>query len=707
MDNITRAILMSKLKQNHGFDPLGVGYDYETAMLRGMAPDETGHWSSREPNSGQILKGMSHETINKTIQGENDAGYKIYQGKDGKYYSFSDEELLQRLNQNQNPDMPIAGRPMSAITGLPVPTDEQNIDKSMEFVAKAKMIGKYLADNATGASTVYEEVPKEYYDTPSIFAEPRQEPLMAEIPDIRKISASKWKTGDKITFDFIHNTEKAPQMGGRFGQDLEPSGKYIQKKYSVSDISKMPNMEEGKVTFENPLVLDWGGGYGESSNWKKVLSDKYDGKTGIELSRAIKKDGYDGVITWDKKHNEPSEIVDLRGINKSEANAVKDLAGMKRYEALGLDSPVTARDKMTATEELATLKQTSKTKFSINETTGNLDPSTEIFPIATMAKNERANWFKSILKTPEAKEYMRGLEMNRNKSAIHPNSKTGISMDFSTDCPERLAPCPYCYVEHGRNAEKLFNMKGNNKVIVETPYRREILAMPREMVERANGQGGMRAHSFSDYRPTQDYNQWELALQDAEAKGLYIKAITKQSEFVHAFGDHPNLRLNISVDWLPREMSNSPTMAEALALKAGRENIKIRTVALNEEQAWKMAADPNVNVVTMYHGLTGDKLKQILMAQNKGLIDKVGKERLWKEIESWQNMPGNSKAFKRLAEKYPNKICCQSGKCGGDPTKCGFGMAAAGGLIAGVILPEFLDDEGGSDSPSMLAGQGL
>jgi hypothetical protein len=181
MDNITRAILMSKLKQNHGFDPLGAGYDYETAMLSGMAPDETGHWSSREPNSGQILKGMSHETINKTIQGENDAGYKIYQGKDGKYYSFSDEELLQRLNQNQNPDMPIAGRPMSTITGLPVPTDEQNIDKSMEFVAKAKMIGKYLADNATGASTVYEEVPKEYYDTPSIFAEPRQEPLMAEI----------------------------------------------------------------------------------------------------------------------------------------------------------------------------------------------------------------------------------------------------------------------------------------------------------------------------------------------------------------------------------------------------------------------------------------------------------------------------------------------------------------------------------------------
>jgi hypothetical protein len=40
---------------------------------------------------------------------------------------------------------------------------------------------KYLKGNLTGSNTVYEEVPEEYYKTPSIFAEPRQEVLSAEI----------------------------------------------------------------------------------------------------------------------------------------------------------------------------------------------------------------------------------------------------------------------------------------------------------------------------------------------------------------------------------------------------------------------------------------------------------------------------------------------------------------------------------------------
>ena len=69
------------------FDPEGEGYDYATALKAGMKPDKTGHWSSREPKSGQLLKGRKHKTFHKTISGEKKAGYKIYKGKDGKYYS--------------------------------------------------------------------------------------------------------------------------------------------------------------------------------------------------------------------------------------------------------------------------------------------------------------------------------------------------------------------------------------------------------------------------------------------------------------------------------------------------------------------------------------------------------------------------------------------------------------------------------------------
>ena len=69
------------------FDPEGTGYDYVTAIKAGMKPDSLGKWDSREPKSGQILKGQKHETDDKTVKGEKEAGYEIYKGKDGKYYS--------------------------------------------------------------------------------------------------------------------------------------------------------------------------------------------------------------------------------------------------------------------------------------------------------------------------------------------------------------------------------------------------------------------------------------------------------------------------------------------------------------------------------------------------------------------------------------------------------------------------------------------
>ena len=69
------------------FDPEGSGYDYESAIKAGIKPDETGHWASRDPVTGLILKGRGHETFHKTIAGEEAAGYEIYKGEDGRYYS--------------------------------------------------------------------------------------------------------------------------------------------------------------------------------------------------------------------------------------------------------------------------------------------------------------------------------------------------------------------------------------------------------------------------------------------------------------------------------------------------------------------------------------------------------------------------------------------------------------------------------------------
>jgi hypothetical protein len=68
------------------FDPEGSDYDYATARRYGLGPDETGHWPSRVPQTGMLLKGRGHETFDKTVKGEMDSGYKIIQFS-GRYYS--------------------------------------------------------------------------------------------------------------------------------------------------------------------------------------------------------------------------------------------------------------------------------------------------------------------------------------------------------------------------------------------------------------------------------------------------------------------------------------------------------------------------------------------------------------------------------------------------------------------------------------------
>ena len=68
------------------FDAEGEGYDYESAEQYDIKPDTTGHWPSRIPETGLLLKGAKHPTWYKTKEGEARAGYKIYK-RAGRYYS--------------------------------------------------------------------------------------------------------------------------------------------------------------------------------------------------------------------------------------------------------------------------------------------------------------------------------------------------------------------------------------------------------------------------------------------------------------------------------------------------------------------------------------------------------------------------------------------------------------------------------------------
>ncbi len=111
------------------FDPESDEYDYMTARELGFGPDETGHWPSRDPNTGLLLKGSAHPTWSKTIEEEQKIGNQIIQ-KDGRYYSIGSEE------KNQEFDPALLGKAIltgtadlveSSLRGLTVYTTPQPI----------------------------------------------------------------------------------------------------------------------------------------------------------------------------------------------------------------------------------------------------------------------------------------------------------------------------------------------------------------------------------------------------------------------------------------------------------------------------------------------------------------------------------------------------------------------------------------------------
>lgn len=111
---------------------------------------------------------------------------------------------------------------------------------------------------------------------------------------------------------YMRNKGKTDYFGSRYGQNIEPSGEYM----TLDDLWEdrpdkymLPDYEYGFVTFSKPLIIDFIDT--TDKGWKKTLSDMYGGKTKKMLSRAIMKDGYDGIVTTSNYGIE--EIVNLCG----------------------------------------------------------------------------------------------------------------------------------------------------------------------------------------------------------------------------------------------------------------------------------------------------------------------------------------------------------------------------------------------------------
>lgn len=128
-----------------------------------------------------------------------------------------------------------------------------------------------------------------------------------------ELKSADVETGKKVTFWSLHtrNKQKTQNFGSRFGQNIEPDGRYIiavSKNTSQLEDNSQSSYEYGFTTFENPVVLEHKST--DDKGWKKDLSEMFGGKIKRALSKEIIKKGYDGIITTDG--NWTSEIVDLR-----------------------------------------------------------------------------------------------------------------------------------------------------------------------------------------------------------------------------------------------------------------------------------------------------------------------------------------------------------------------------------------------------------
>jgi len=101
-----------------------------------------------------------------------------------------------------------------------------------------------------------------------------------------------------VTFRYVRNTEKSPDFGSKYQQDIEPAGRYLLHNEDPGDVPS--KWESGLVTLQCPLVLLFNTHYPDEiygpHSWKAALTDHY-GVRGAALSRKLRASGFDGIIT--------------------------------------------------------------------------------------------------------------------------------------------------------------------------------------------------------------------------------------------------------------------------------------------------------------------------------------------------------------------------------------------------------------------------
>ena len=129
-------------------------------------------------------------------------------------------------------------------------------------------------------------------------------------------------------FTHIVQDTPRPDASDRYGQNIEPLGLWVTMGWHGKHLQT-----DGRCTFVHmtrsikPLIVKAVTGTGKYAGinsikaWKLQLSERYNGATGVALTRAILADGYTAVVTVDERY-ETGEIV-LLNVSKDELAALQ------------------------------------------------------------------------------------------------------------------------------------------------------------------------------------------------------------------------------------------------------------------------------------------------------------------------------------------------------------------------------------------------
>lgn len=289
------------------------------------------------------------------------------------------------------------------------------------------------------------------------------------------------------------------------------------------------------------------------------------------------------------------------------------------------------------------------------------------------------------------------------------------------------------------------------------PYEsRDIVEMPQPTVDFFNSIGGLRCFSNGDFEKS-DIATLDKIVADAAKRGLQIKVITKQRECVERYAGKKNVSFNLSIQFTPRfadshyqavikglkkvkiigeeaerawgffkgvieenQVAQGWNEKEAVELKKKYpKQIRLRYVAMNRGEYIASVADPNYDVITMYHGPTNPNTMYNIWKTSKAheflfksaVENGVRPEAIMAfasmfEASKPKALAGGSVTQKQidkilgegklteeqlvtLAEK---KTCCVDGACGRCTVLCGFADSkrVKDGL---AVLGKFLDGQ--------------